>query len=74
LSDGISRARTTRRPRTPSFLILEIYFFIESAKSGDAVDAAKAGASTEDEVSVFLEQDFLVEGDPIGFDIEFALI
>src|SRR2546430_11918086 len=43
------------------FLVLEVNFFIESAKSGDAVDAAKAGAATEDEVGVFLEQNFFIE-------------
>src|SRR5439155_11989051 len=52
-------------------LILEINVFVERAERGDAVHAAKAGAATEDEVGVFPEQDFFVEGDPIGFDVEF---
>src|SRR5205807_9347346 len=56
------------------FLILEINFFVERAERGDAVHAAKAGAATEDEVGVFLEQNCFVEGDDIGFDIEFTLL
>src|SRR5712692_2753145 len=56
------------------FLILEIDFFFESAEGGDAVHAAKAGPAAEDKVRVFPEQNFFVEGDPIGFDVELALL
>src|SRR2546429_144812 len=56
------------------FLILEIDFFVESAEGGDAVHAAESRPAPEDEAGVFLEQNFLVEGNPIGFDVELALI
>ena len=55
------------------FLILEIDVFIESAQGGDAVDAAESRPAAKNEVSVFLEQDFFVERDPIGFDLQLAL-
>ncbi len=48
--------------------------FVKRAECGDAVDAAKSGAAAEDEVCMFLEQNFFVESDPITFDVEFALI
>src|SRR6266850_411708 len=56
------------------FLVLEINFFVESAQGGDAVYAAEAGPAAKDEVSMFLEQNCFVESDPIGFDVEFALL
>jgi hypothetical protein len=48
--------------------------FIESAQGGDTVDATESGPAAEDEVGVFLEQNFFVERDPIGVDVELALL
>src|SRR6266849_2131869 len=56
------------------FLILEIDFLVESAQGGDAVHAAEAGPAAKDEMSMFLEQNCFVERDPIGFDVELALL
>src|SRR6266404_5634161 len=56
------------------FLILQIDFLVDSAQGGDAVHAAETGPTAKDEVSMFLEQNCFVERDPIGFDVELALL
>src|ERR1700722_4320199 len=48
--------------------------FIQRPKRRDAVHAAKIRPATEDKVRVFVEQNSFVEADPIGFNVELALL
>src|SRR5580704_19691281 len=56
------------------FCVGERNFLIQSAERGDAVDAAESGPAAEDEVGMFVEERFFVEGYPVGFHVEFALL
>src|SRR5580704_14217781 len=47
------------------FRIGERDLLIQSVQRGDAVDAAEAGPAAEDEVGMFVEERFFVEGYPV---------
>ena len=56
------------------FVVGEDHFFAEGLQCGDAVDAAEIGGAAEDETGMLLQDWPLLAGDPVGFNLQLALL